>query len=401
MNNKWVNEGGVFFPISGNVVLHITPGPGVFEVVQPGAPTDRRIGLSKLYDKFEFNSKIYQIGPKKLSERIKLVWESDDFTDNKKSLGVILNGLKGSGKTWMAKQIANDMDMPVLLIDSSFEGEILGFIRSLNFSCTILVDEAEKIFKLGNEDDVLLRMIDSAGSNASRHLFILTTNTLDVNPNLIGRTGRIRYLVNFRNLPEEIVKEFINDNLKPEYKDLLPGIVEKVNLLEYNSIDLLRSIIEEINITGEIDSPDEEIMNIPLCRYSWEVIEFENANWGTVSSIKKFIYENNPKGLSLAEWFSDVTELSYTEEDGSTETKRSYNLNIIEEQFPNIYFYKRRITSRFSNIWKDSEISNGVVSQEPDKDGIFSFIDNYDKDENICIILKQRNNVNLYNRGIL
>lgn len=422
MNNKWINEGGVFFPIPGNVVLHVSPGPGIFQVVQPGAPTDMRLGLLKLYDKFEFNSKFYQIGPKKLEDRIKIVWESDDFIDNKKSLGVILNGLKGSGKTWTAKQIANNMDMPVLLIDSSFDGRILNFVRDLNFSCVILIDEAEKIFKLGDEDDILLRMIDSANSNSSRHLFILTTNTLDVNPNLIGRTGRIRYLVNFRNLPEDIVKEFIEDNLKKEYESLKARIIEKVNLLEYNSIDLLKSIIDEVNITGQVDSPDEELMNIPLCRYSWDIIQFENADWAKVFEIKKFVHEHNPNNFSFSEWLKEMSDVEDDDEnetedkhgdtdesspDGVVESaskkkhKKVSNIDILEDNFPEIYFYRRKITSRFSQIWKDCEISSGVVIQEPDKDGVFSYLDNYDKDETICVVTKQRNNINLYNKGIL
>ena len=119
MNQKWINEGGVFYPIPGNVVLHVTPGPGVYEIVQPGAPADQRIGLNKIYDKFEFVGKVYNVCPKKLNQRIKTVWESDQFRDEKRSLGVILNGLKGSGKTWTAKQIANEMDMPVLIVDKS------------------------------------------------------------------------------------------------------------------------------------------------------------------------------------------------------------------------------------------------------------------------------------------
>ena len=309
MNQKWINEGGVFYPIPGNVVLHVTPGPGVYEIVQPGAPADRRIGLNKIYDKFEFAGKVYNVCPKKLNQRIKTVWESDQFRDEKRSLGVILNGLKGSGKTWTAKQIANEMDMPVLIVDNSFDGAILNFIRSLNFSCTILVDEAEKIFKLGEDDDVLLRIIDNAGSNLSRHLFILTTNTLDVNPNLLGRTGRIRYLVNFRNLPEEIVKEYIDDNLDPTLgQEIKDQIIEKINLLEYNSIDLLRSIIEEVNITRTVDSPDDELMNIPLCRYAWEVLDLENADLKQALEVKKFYHENNPKNLPFSEWLSEVYE---------------------------------------------------------------------------------------------
>ena len=394
MNQKWINEGGVFYPIPGNVVLHVTPGPGVYEVVQPGAPADRRIGLNKIYDKFEFVGKVYNVCPKKLNQRIKTVWESDKFRDDNRSLGVILNGLKGSGKTWTAKQIANEMDMPVLIIDNSFDGAILNFIRSLNFSCTILVDEAEKIFKLGEDDDVLLRIIDNAGSNLSRHLFILTTNTLDVNPNLLGRTGRIRYLVNFRNLPEEIVKEYIDDNLDPTLgQEIKDQIIEKINLLEYNSIDLLRSIIEEVNITGVVDSPDEELMNIPLCRYAWEVLDLENADWKQALEIKKFYLENNPKALSFCEWLSEV----YEKRDNDTITME----DAIEEKVSGIYTYRKRITSRLSHLWKDMEISCGTVMQEPDKDGFFSYLEDHSKDERISIMLKQKTNTNLYNRGIL
>lgn len=397
MNQKWINEGGVFFPIPGNVVLHVTPGPGVYELVQPGAPADRRIGLNKLYDKFEFSGKVYNVCPRRLNERIKTVWNSQQFRDEKRSLGVILNGLKGSGKTWTAKQIANEMEMPVLIIDNSFEGAILNFIRSLNFSCTILVDEAEKIFKLGEDDDVLLRIIDNAGSNLSRHLFILTTNTLDVNQNLIGRTGRIRYLVNFRNLPEEIVKEYINDNLDPKLgDDVREAIIEKINLLEYNSIDLLRSIIEEVNITGTVDSPDNELMNIPLCRYSWDVMELENADWKQATEVRTFFHQNNPKGLAFAQWVDEIYEVKDGNEDDVVTME-----DALQAHVPGVYTYKRKITSQFSHLWKDMETSCGTIMQEPDKDGFFSYVDSYSKDERIVVMLRQKTNVNLYNRGIL
>lgn len=403
---KWINENGVFFPISDNIVLHASVGPGVYELVQPGLPADRRIGLSKIYNKFEFPGKFYQIGPKRLLDRIKCVWDSDDFQDNNKSIGVILNGLKGSGKTWMAKQIANEMEMPVLIIDDSFDGDILGFIRNLNFSCTVLVDEAEKIFKLGDDDDILLRMIDNAGSNISRHLFILTTNTLDVNPNLIGRTGRIRYLVNFKNLPESIVKEYIDDNLKPEYSSLRGAILEKVNLLEYNSIDLLKSIVEEVNITGVVDSSDEEIMNIPICRYSWEVLLLGEVEWSDISDFKKYVSEHNPNKLSINDWLNEkniwkekqAARIAAGETSDKEKEEELTNEEMLYDEFPDFNFYQRRITSQFSKLWKDCEISIGTIIKEPDQDGFFSYMDNYEKTESMAIVLKQKTNPGLYSR---
>jgi hypothetical protein len=73
----------------------------------------------------------------------------------------------------------------------------------------------------------------------------------------------------------------------------------------------------------------------------------------------------------------------------------------LDDIFPNIYFYRRRVTSRFSHIWKDTDLSVGTVVTEPDKDGIFSYLDQYSKDENIAVVLKQKTNVGLYNKGIL
>jgi hypothetical protein len=47
------------------------------------------------------------------------------------------------------------------------------------------------------------------------------------------------------------------------------------------------------------------------------------------------------------------------------------------------------------------EISSGTIMQEPDKEGFFSYLEGYSKDERISVVLKQKTNNNLYNRGIL
>ena len=97
MKQKWINEGGIFFPISGDTVIHKTPGPGIFKVTQSPNPMDARLGLVKVCNKFEFNFKIYKLGAESISEKIKTVWNSDLFVNNNRSLGVIFNGLKGTG----------------------------------------------------------------------------------------------------------------------------------------------------------------------------------------------------------------------------------------------------------------------------------------------------------------
>ena len=93
---KWVNECGILFPIDGNTVLYQTLGSGVFELYQ-GKGQDKRIGLKKLCDKFEFNYKIYDVGCNDLFDTIQKTWESDEFVEKNKNLGIIFSGYKGTG----------------------------------------------------------------------------------------------------------------------------------------------------------------------------------------------------------------------------------------------------------------------------------------------------------------
>lgn len=78
---KWIDECGTLFPIDGNTVLYPTPGSGIFELYQ-GKSQDKRIGLKKLSEKFEFNHKIYDVG-------------CDNLFDIIQKLGNQINLLKG------------------------------------------------------------------------------------------------------------------------------------------------------------------------------------------------------------------------------------------------------------------------------------------------------------------
>lgn len=107
---------------------------------------------------------------------------------------------------------------------------MVSFIQQLDFECIVLIDEAEKTFKRGESDEVLLKLIDGV-YNRSRKLYILTTNTLNVNENLLGRPGRIRYIKQFGNLSEKAINEYLDDNLKiPEERE---NILQKSIFLRY------------------------------------------------------------------------------------------------------------------------------------------------------------------------
>lgn len=306
MQQKWIDEGGIYFPIDGEFVIHATPGPGIWRIQKSSKPMDPRIGLAKVSDKFVFPYKIYPLGQDHVFNRIKALWDNKEFEESGKNLGVIFNGTKGTGKTVAAKLLCNELDLPVIIVSDTFEGAILPFIQNLSFECVILLDEAEKTFSKDAEDDkILLSLIDGVYNN-SRKLYILTTNRLTVNENLIGRPGRIRYIQEFRNLPVEAIKEYCADNLRDMSK--LDTVLQEIDLLEISTIDILKAIVEEINIFGEIS--DSIQLNIPKANYVFDILRLSGCTKDDYELIEKLVSLTNPENKPLIEWVNTSVPLS-------------------------------------------------------------------------------------------
>ena len=433
MKQKWINEGGIFFPISGDTVIHETPGPGIFKVTQSPNPMDARLGLVKVCNKFEFNFKIYKLGAESISEKIKTVWNSDLFVNSNRSLGVIFNGLKGTGKTISAKLLCNDMNIPVVIVDQCFEN-IVDFIQNLCFDCVVFIDEAEKIFgvnKDGQQGHILLKLVDGVYSN-SRKLYLLTTNQLNVNENLLGRPGRIRYIHEFKNLPKEAVQAYVNDNLIDKSK--APAVYTQVDQLTISTIDILKSIVDEVNMLGELGDPCE--LNIPKAKYVYDVLRFYNVAPEDKNKIEEILNKLiTNKETNLYTWLTNVTEVdvnmdfddivkSETEEDNKvisgsdddapkkeeTEIRNISNRDILrhflsKELNKTVSDDLETMTADTSFLYEGLSTSLGNIMKgtfnPKDRFQIFTMSSRWEEeDDYVCLLVRQRNNPSLY-RGDL
>ncbi len=295
---KWVNEGGIMFPIPGSATLMTSPGNGIFRIYED--KRFGRIGLEMIDEAFVFNFKIYDLDCDEIIDRIIGTWESKVFSETHKNLGIIFNGLKGTGKTIAAKLLSNRTGLPVIVISKPLEG-MLEFIQSLNFEAVILIDEAEKTFE--EEQAMLLKMIDGV-YNCSRKLYILTTNKLNLDENLIGRPGRIRYVKQFGNLSKTAVSDIIDDNLIDI--SLKEGIMKLVDRLEISTIDILKAIIEECNITGSV--PDSSIFNIPMAKYRVRILSFDGLDEERIEEMKQFITSHKPLAEDIETWMREKSD---------------------------------------------------------------------------------------------
>lgn len=267
MSKIFLKRGDFYSQTEGNFEVMPTLDDGIFQIHQN--PVTGEIYLEKIADKFEFGFKLYGLDNKLIGHVIDMY----NKQESKRNIGVLLNGAKGTGKTVTAKVLCNKLGLPVIIVDSPIGG-LSQFLAGINHDCVFLFDEFEKNFRFRDEDDEdaagesLLSIMDGVYNNNHCHVFILTTNELRINDNLISRPSRIRYLKSFGDvIDKEVLNEFIDDNLKyPEYKDAL---IEFIESLTIGTIDIVKSIVDEINIHNCGVEEFKEFFNVQEATYSY------------------------------------------------------------------------------------------------------------------------------------
>ena len=298
------------------------------------------------------------------------VWTSGLFRESNKNLGVIFNGVKGTGKTIAANLLCNRIGLPVIVISKPVDG-MLEFIQSLHFEGIILIDEAEKTF---NEDrDILLKMIDGV-YNDMRKLYILTTNKLAIDENLLGRPGRIRYIKEFSNLSAKAVNDVIDDNLNDA--SLKEEVLKVVDSLEISTIDILKAIIDECNIMGVV--PSDSALNIPKAKYKMQIISFNNLDLKSHQELKDYIKEHMTYKETVADWLRRII--------GTDESKQKpkKNMDLIDEMFDcNVDMEWQATSSLATYIGK--RLGHRTVVSEPDRHGFFTVESDWGDTELCCL----------------
>ena len=153
--------------------------------------------------------------------------------------GVMLAGLKGSGKTVMAKVIANKSGLPIINIDKSIRPYILrNLVEKLgDTSVCFLFDELDKILE-DYDDSVLLQVLDGSDTKG-KHMILFTCNDDNkISEYLIDRCSRIRYWRKFDEMSPSLIMEVLNDKLndKKEVKSLTDFIKDNFEVCSFDNI---------------------------------------------------------------------------------------------------------------------------------------------------------------------
>lgn len=286
----WIQDGNAFMKGSATTKAHPEGLPkGIYEVKE----SMTNYYLNKLGDSFVFNYKLYGINNEFIDHFVKT------YNNTTGNLGVLFNGIKGTGKTVTAEELCNRIGLPVIIVKSCEKGDdMLKFLATqINFDCIFFFDEYEKEFK---ESSSVLSFMDGVHNSQYRKVFLLTTNELEINNNLLGRPSRIRYVRSFGNLPEETTLELLNDILID--KGAVEPVLDLIRQMQIITIDLVKALAQEVNIHGK-DKIDMIRKNFNLefsdFTYLVESIELESGYLNGVQNINEQLFEKIIKSREI------------------------------------------------------------------------------------------------------
>ena len=380
---SWIQTGNTYRSAVGDVFNVESLPKGIYDI--DFAPFTGW-SITKTADEFTFNYKIYDLETDFINHVITA------FNNCESNLGVLMYGTRGSGKSASAKIICNKINLPIFVIkpvQDMSTSNLIDYISTFNFDCVFLFDEFEKNFS--KEDSSILSIMDGVYTSKYRRLFILTTNNLSVNENLLSRPSRIRYLKEFGNLSLDAINNYLDDNLSKENYEHKDEIISYIDTLEISTIDILKCIVDEIRIFGydefikskkffntktnsynyyiryEVFDIDEESDKKAFDNYSISKFVEEIKNIKLHPKPCKFDYETDDEFVNaMTNWKKNY---------GSTRIISTYSVSNIEKRWdlfkPNEEFWPNG-----SSVVKVDKENNVIVTIDDENNVYFMYIDN-------------------------
>lgn len=267
--------------------------------------------------------------------------------DNRNT-GVMLLGEKGSGKSLLAKTICSRINLPVLLIGSSFTGSSFKqFIEAIDQPCVVFFDEYEKIYNERKEQWDLLSMFD--GTTTSQKLFIFTCNDeLSIDSHMMNRPGRVYYLIKFDSISEDAIREYCEEVLvNPEkYTKMILSFAK--NFRKFN-FDMMAALVEEVNRYDQAPEEFADLINVKPSfgnnSFAYDCTLEIRGNTYKIGKVNVDLYDDDDsvefaylfnsseaqrKGVVFGQYWTCSNSVSWFNEDDYSELMDLYNSGLVK-----------------------------------------------------------------------
>ena len=171
----------------------------------------------------------------------------------KLTTGTLLSGMKGSGKTLMAKKIAVESGLPIIVVDNGVHAdEIEGFFAKVSEDVCVIFDEIDKYWNTR----YLLGFLDGVKPSCKKLVLCTCNDEREIDEYLNDRCSRIRYKKKFSCLTKDAVLGILGDMIvdKEKAKSATEFIYSAINVISYDNIVMFG---EEVR-----NNPDESYEDI-------------------------------------------------------------------------------------------------------------------------------------------
>ena len=324
---SWIKSGNEYQRVEGECDNVETLPPGIYTVHL----SDKKGWWLEFYrEKFTFDYKIYGCDEGFID------YFMTTYENTKGNIGVMFNGIKGTGKTVTAKVLANKLNVPIIIVKGmgDFNPALMEYLSSFNFDCVYFFDEFEKNFK--DDDASVLQIMDGVYNSEYRKVFLLTTNRTWVNENLLSRPSRIRYIKEFKNIGKDLIDEYMEDNLND--KSAKEDNITYIDSLDVSTIDILKTAVQEVNIHGK-----------EAFRKNMKVL---NADLMSIKYMCYLLPAGRSWKLSVDEFLCAVKEFEKQFDSHGFEKKRNLSGDVLDEiatnDLPDDLPYIKPVSSKYA-----------------------------------------------------
>lgn len=228
------------------------------QIVPKTVGLDYDLENGKIYDlkREDYTGMMYleENGSFNMPEKLYFEQKDLDFIDRvityfkitkKNTTGVLLNGIKGTGKTVTAKQMAIKSGLPIIIPHTSFPSwGLIDFFKKLKTEVVVLIDEIEKT----RDTEKILTFLDGVEQTCKKLVIMTSNDSSKINENLFDRPSRVRYYREFENNNSVYIKEILSDQGIEDANDKIYNFI--TTYFKTISIDNIMTLIEEIKIFG-------------------------------------------------------------------------------------------------------------------------------------------------------
>lgn len=194
---------------------------------------------------------------------------------DKCTTGVLLDGVKGTGKTITAKRLAIASNLPIIVISSNVPTQMMSkWFCNFSQKVCVLIDEVEKTYITSD----LLSFLDGINQTCKKLVIMTSNNFKSISQYMKDRCSRIRYIRHYTTQSNiEFVEQIANTVGVKNKEAVIQFCKENINL---PSIDNITSFINEVKeFEDEITDLNEiaEILNVETKNLKYKTTKLDQC----------------------------------------------------------------------------------------------------------------------------